>query len=209
MQILTSQRQCCNSRGNARATARLLGRDITAAEHDVRYLPDTDESENTIRFDMWGVVAHSGPPRDTTMLKDNLPKNAGWLTLNLDDVVDAQVTMTMTTKMRKTRPPQRDGIQGTGKDNSEAMEAPTGAGSRQPHTLSMRSMRRNEEARSPNGGALATERCPNRPSTKPSFPRISHIGGVRLLFPGDAQYGAWESVRSDRESLDLISNVDF
>jgi hypothetical protein len=38
---------------------------------------------------------------------------------------------------------------------------------------------------------------------------VLDIGGVRLLFPGDAQYGAWESVRSDRESLELISNVDF
>jgi hypothetical protein len=38
---------------------------------------------------------------------------------------------------------------------------------------------------------------------------VLDIGGVRLLFPGDAQYGAWESVRNDPKSLDLISNVDF
>ncbi len=38
---------------------------------------------------------------------------------------------------------------------------------------------------------------------------VLDVGGVRLLFPGDAQYGAWESVRNDPKSLDLISNVDF
>ena len=91
-----------------------------------------------------------------------------WLTLNLDDVVDAQV------------------------DDDEDEEDTVAT-----------------NGKAPKATERSSPRSRGRSSTKPSFPRISHIGGVRLLFPGDAQYGAWESVRSDRESLDLISNVDF
>ena len=83
-----------NSRGNAKATDRLLGRNGTTfakPEHDVRFLPDKISSRNTFGSSRCGVVAHIlGPPRDPGMLKKmDPPKSAGWLALNLDDVVDA------------------------------------------------------------------------------------------------------------------------
>ena len=38
---------------------------------------------------------------------------------------------------------------------------------------------------------------------------VLQIGELRLLFPGDAQYGAWEHVRDNPEAMELIRNVDF
>ena len=38
---------------------------------------------------------------------------------------------------------------------------------------------------------------------------VLEVGGLRLLFPGDAQYGAWEHVRNNPEAMELIRNVDF
>ena len=35
------------------------------------------------------------------------------------------------------------------------------------------------------------------------------VGGLRLLFPGDAQFGAWEHVRKNPKAMELIRNVDF
>ena len=54
-----------NSRGNAKATDRLLGRNETTfakAKHEVRFLPDKNPSKNTIRPSKCGVVgAHPRP----------------------------------------------------------------------------------------------------------------------------------------------------
>ena len=38
---------------------------------------------------------------------------------------------------------------------------------------------------------------------------VLEVGGLRLLFPGDAQYGAWEHVRSNPDAMKLIRDVDF
>ena len=35
---------------------------------------------------------------------------------------------------------------------------------------------------------------------------VLQVGGLRLLFPGDAQYGAWEHVRGNPEAMELIRN---
>ena len=50
-----------NSRGNAKATDRLLGRNGTTfakPKHDVRFLPDKISSRNTFGSSRCGVVAH-------------------------------------------------------------------------------------------------------------------------------------------------------
>ena len=38
---------------------------------------------------------------------------------------------------------------------------------------------------------------------------VLEVGGLRLLFPGDAQYGAWEHVRNNPEAMNLIRDADF
>lgn len=206
-----------NSSGNAKATDRLLGRDITFAKpkHEVRYLPDTDESKNAIRFDKCGVVAHIlGPPRDTTMLKKmDPPKNAGWLTLNLDDVVDAQAdddedeqdTVATNGKAPKA----------TGKDKPENewrlfnKDFVLADLTQVPPELVEAKRRLKLRALTNDMGLLAAASMLEQSVNNTSLFFVLDIGGVRLLFPGDAQYGAWESVRNDPKSLDMISNVDF
>ncbi len=102
-----------NSRGNARATDRLLGRNGTTfakPAHDVRFLPDKDPLKNNVTARRCGVVAHIfGPPRDPAILrKMDPPKTAGWLTLNLDDVVDAAVPDDVDTPAPAAEKPEED-----------------------------------------------------------------------------------------------------
>jgi beta-lactamase superfamily II metal-dependent hydrolase len=201
-----------NSRGNAKATNRLLGREIGFAKpaHSVRYLPDTDESKNTISIDKCGVVAHIlGPTRDAAMLKKmDPPKNAGWLTLNLDDVVDAQVdddegdvvpTNGQAPKATQVSKPWR-------LFNKDFVPTePTAV----PSELIEAKRKLRLHALTNDSGLLAAASVLEQSVNNTSLFFVLDIGGVRLLFPGDAQYGAWESVRNDQKSLELISNVDF
>lgn len=205
-----------NSRGNARATNRLLGRGLgfTKPTHNVRYLPDKDQSKNTISLDKCGGVAHIlGPPRDAAMLKKmDPPKNAGWLTLNLDDVVDAQVD----------DDDEDDVIQTNGKGpkatHDSKPEKPWRLFNKDfvpadltvmPAELLEAKRKLRLSALTNDMGLLAAASVLEQSVNNTSLFFVLDVGGVRLLFPGDAQYGAWESVRNDPRSLDLISNVDF
>lgn len=205
-----------NSRGNAKATDRLLGRGITFAKprHDVRYLPDIDQSENTIRFDKCGVVAHIlGPPRDAAMLrKMDPPKNAGWLTLNLDDVVDAQLD---------DDDDEADDTVATNGEAPRATDKPEKPSplfnqdfvltdlTHVPADLIESKRKLRLHALTNDIGLLAAASVLEQSVNNTSLFFVLDVAGVRLLFPGDAQYGAWESVRDDPKSLELISNVDF
>jgi beta-lactamase superfamily II metal-dependent hydrolase len=206
-----------NSSGNARATDRLLGRGITFAKptHDVRFLPDVDVSKNTIRFDKCGVVASIlGPPRNPAMLKKmDPPKNAGWLTLNLDDVVDAQVdddededdVVATNGKARQTtenvKPEKPWALFNPAFVPTDLTQVP-------PDLLEAKRKLRLHTLTN-DMGLLAAASVLEQSVNNTSLFFVLDIGGVRLLFPGDAQYGAWESVRSDPESLKLITDVDF
>jgi beta-lactamase superfamily II metal-dependent hydrolase len=218
MEMLTlAMAMAHNSRGNARATDRLLGRGITFAKqkHAVRYLPDIDKSNNTIRFDKCGVVAHIlGPPRDAAMLKKmDPPKNAGWLTLNLDDVVDAQVDDdedeqdTVATNGKATTPSDGDKPESDWRlfNKSFVLTDLTHV----PAELVDAKRKLRLHALGNDIGLLAAASVLEQSVNNTSLFFVLDVAGVRLLFPGDAQYGAWESVRNDPKSLDLISNVDF
>jgi beta-lactamase superfamily II metal-dependent hydrolase len=194
-----------NSRGNAKATDRLLGRNgITFAkpEHEVTFLPDKISSRNTIRSSRCGVVAHIlGPPRDPAMLKKmDPPKTAGWLTLNLDDVVDA---------------PESD-------DGSEDVTAAQPAiwplfnrsyvitdHAQVPDHLQKAKTGLKFTTLSNDAGLLAAASVLEQSVNNTSLFFVLEVGGLRLLFPGDAQYGAWEHVRDNPEALELIRGVDF
>ena len=200
-----------NSRGNAKATDRLLGRNGTTfakPEHDVRFLPDKISSGNTIRSSRCGVIAHIlGPPRDPGMLKKmDPPKSAGWLTLNLDDVVDA---------------PDSDDVDA---DKPAAAEKPESDKDIWP--LFNRTFVITDHAQVPDRlqkaktnlklntlsndlGLLAAASVLEQSVNNTSLFFVLEIGGLRLLFPGDAQYGAWEHVRDNPEAMELIRNVDF
>ncbi|OBF32983.1 hypothetical protein A5724_20350 [Mycobacterium sp. ACS1612] len=193
-----------NSRGNATATNRLLGRGLGFAnpQHAVRYLPDIDPVKNTVRFDGCGVVAHIlGPPRDAAMLKKmDPPRNAGWLTLNLDDVVDAEVDGDEPPKA--TERATEDGMR---LFNKKYVVADTQV----PRELLDARAKLDLDGLSNDMGLLAAASVLEQSVNNTSLFFVLEVGGLRLLFPGDAQYGAWESVRTDPRSLELISSVDF
>ncbi|MGX9789814.1 hypothetical protein [Mycobacterium sp. MMS18-G62] len=207
-----------NSRGNAKATNRLLGRGISFAKptHDVRFLPDTDESMNTIRIDKCGVVAHIlGPPRDAAMLKKmDPPKNAGWLTLNLDDVVaaaddddDEDDEATVTTNGKRPKATQEDKVEDDSRLFNKVFVLTDLT--QVPRELDEAKRKLALHSLSNDMGLMAAASVLEQSVNNTSLFFVLDIGGVRLLFPGDAQYGAWESVRNDPKSLDLISDVDF
>jgi beta-lactamase superfamily II metal-dependent hydrolase len=210
-----------NSRGDARATDRLLGRQLTFAkpEHDVRFLPDNDQSMNTIRLDKCGVVAHIlGPPRDPTMLKKmDPPKNAGWLTLSLDDVVDAQDDddddhdedddVAIATNGKRPKATQKDMSEDDSRLFNKVFVLTDSA--HLPQELDEAKRKLRLHALSNDMGLMAAASVLEQSVNNTSLFFVLDIGGVRLLFPGDAQYGAWESVRNDPKSLSLISDVDF
>jgi beta-lactamase superfamily II metal-dependent hydrolase len=185
-----------NSQGNAKATDRLLGRNDTkfATEHEVRYLPDKTASKNTIKADKCGAVAHIlGPPRNPQMLKKmDPPKGAGWLTLNLDDAVDPDAG-----------------------DNEEEVwplfnrTFVVEAHDQVPEPLQAAKKRLRLESLSNDIGLLAAAAILEQSVNNTSLFFVLDVGGLRLLFPGDAQFGAWESVRNDPKSLALIRDVDF
>ncbi len=182
-----------NSSRNEVATDRLLGRKNTtfANKPDVRYLPDEKRAENTIDIDKCGVVAHIlGPPRDPQMIKKmHPPKSAGWLTLNLDDDSDSA---------------------SIGKDFALFNRGfVIGDSDMVPTALAGAKTTLKLDALTNDVGLLAAASILERSVNNTSLFFVLDVGGTRLLFPGDAQHGAWEHVRSDPESLALIKSVDF
>jgi hypothetical protein len=182
-----------NSSRNEVAMDRLLSRKEGtrfANEPEVRYMPDEDKERNTIEVDKCGAVAHIlGPPRDPQLIKKmHPPKSAGWLTLSLDDdgddgTADKPVPLfNHNLIVRENKVPKA--LLTAGKDL--ALDTLTN-----------------------DSGLLAAASILERSVNNTSLFFVLDVGGTRFLFPGDAQYGAWEYVRSDPETLALITSVDF
>lgn len=182
-----------NSSRNEIAMDRLLGRSEStkfANPPEVRYLPYADGADNRIDVGKCGAVAHIlGPPRDPALVKKmHPPKSAGWLTLNLDD----------------------DGpLGGAGPSVplfNNSFVVPNARVHRELRTA-------NEELKlgllTNDDGLLAAASILERSVNNTSLFFVLDVSGTRFLFPGDAQHGAWEHVRSDPESLALITDVDF
>lgn len=203
-----------NSRGNAKATDRLLGRNGTTfakPEHDIRYLPDKDPSKNTIQSSRCGVVAHIlGPPRDPGMLKKmKPPKSAGWLTLNLDDVIDAaEPDDADASKPTAAEKPNAD-KESDPLFNPAFVIDPAQVSALVPDQLQKAQAKLKLNTLSNDVGLLAAAAVLERSVNNTSLFFVLEVGGLRLLFPGDAQYGAWEHVRANPQAMELIRNVDF
>ena len=127
------------------------------------------------------------------------PKTAGWLTLNLDDVVD------------ETEP--TDGEESTATDEEiwplfnrtfvieDRAEVPEEL-LEEKNKLRLSSL-------SNDIGLLAAASVLEQSVNNTSLFFVLDVAGLRLLFPGDAQYGAWEHVRNNPKAMELIRNVDF
>ncbi|MEV4234808.1 hypothetical protein AB0J47_06470 [Nocardia sp. NPDC049737] len=179
-----------NSQGNAAATDRLLGRNFSgfAAPHRVRYLPSKNESENTIAVDRVGLLAHIlGPPRDARFLKRmDPPAKQSWplVRAGASAATDGGPTPLFNRRyIARTPLPGRLLQAKAALDLDELVDDDD------------RLLR----------AASVLENAVN--NTSVFF--VLDIAGTRLLFPGDAQQGAWEHVLSDPRNVDLVSRLAF
>ncbi|WP_433711672.1 hypothetical protein ACQP2U_36305 [Nocardia sp. CA-084685] len=179
-----------NSQGNAAATDRLLGRNFSgfAAPHRVRYLPSKNETENTIAVDRVGLVAHIlGPPRDARFLKRmDPPSKQSWPLVRAaaSTATDGGPTPLFNRRYIARNPlPDR------------LLQAKAALGLDELVDDDDRLLR----------AASILENAVN--NTSVFF--VLDIAGTRLLFPGNAQQGAWEHVLSDPRTIDLVSRLAF
>lgn len=152
-----------------------------------RFLPDKDEDKNTIDIGRLGIVAHIfGPSRDPAMIKKmHVPKKVQWLNLDEIDIVRAD----------DDRPLFHPSyIIDGGAVSQELMGAKN----------SMRLANLTDEM-----GILAAASILESATNNTSLFFVLQVGELRFLFPGDAQHGAWEHVRTNPEAMALIENVDF
>ncbi|MFI6367081.1 hypothetical protein ACIBG0_30505 [Nocardia sp. NPDC050630] len=179
-----------NSQGNAAATDRLLGRNFSgfAAPHRVRYLPSKNETENTIAVDRVGLVAHIlGPPRDARFLERmDPPSKQSWPLVRAGAATATDGGPTPLFNRRYiARNPLPDRL----------LQAKAALGLDELVDDDDRLLR----------AASILENAVN--NTSVFF--VLDIAGTRLLFPGDAQQGAWEHVLSDPRTIDLVSRLAF
>jgi beta-lactamase superfamily II metal-dependent hydrolase len=180
-----------NSRGNEKATDRLLSRNGTtfANRPTVRYLADKQSGRTVIDVGKCGVVAHVlGPPRDPAMLKKmDPPRRAGWLTLD--------------GREEGGRPEDSWRLFNAAYVIDDPRAVP-------PALLGAQAALRLHDLTNDMGlltAASVLEQSVN--NTSVFF--VLDVSGLRLLFPGDAQHGAWEHVRTDPASRALIEGADF
>ena len=154
----------------------------------MRYLPERDPAHNVIRASHQDVTAYAlGPSRDPADLKRmNPPATAAWLRL--------------------------DGAGQAGTVGSEPLFA---AAFTQPRsavgvarravlkTLRLASIDDDDDA------LLAAASVLESSVNNTSVFLVLDVAGTRLVFPGDAQQGAWEHVLDDPESRALVADAAF
>jgi beta-lactamase superfamily II metal-dependent hydrolase len=181
-----------NSFGNAAAADRLLGRNGLhfAGEHRVRFFPDPEEARNTVTAAGGAVVAHVlGPSRDPEDLKlMDPPKSAGWLRLDLDD------------------PATDDDLSGVPLFDRDYAVADR---KRLPKVLRDAKRSLKLAAVSNDAGLLAAASILERSVNNTSLFLVLEVAGTRLIFPGDAQEGAWRHVLEDAATKALLEDAAF
>ncbi|MFE5286386.1 hypothetical protein ACFRAQ_15580 [Nocardia sp. NPDC056611] len=177
-----------NAQGNAAATDRLLGRNQRgfAAPHRVRFLPSRAEAENRIAVDRVGVVAHIlGPSRDIKFLKRmDPPAQQSWPLVRAGAGADSAGRLTPLFHARYITSGQLPG---------RLPEAKT--------DLALENLVHDDD-RLLRAAAILENAVNN---TSVFF--VLDVSGTRLLFPGDAQQGAWEYVFSDARNVDLLTDL--
>ncbi|HSN06515.1 MAG TPA: hypothetical protein VLV82_04150, partial [Candidatus Angelobacter sp.] len=176
-----------NALGNDDSMDRLHGRHGRGflGEHAVRFLPTVDPGGNTIATGLDGVLVHVlGPPRDPAQLKVmDPPKNVEWLV--------------------------RDAQQQAGRDaavplfaGAFVVDRPTPA--LEKHRAQLR-LTGTVDVDSLVQAAAVLENAVNNTSVF----LLLDVRGVKLLFPGDAQQGAWDHVLDDPVKRALLSDLAF
>jgi beta-lactamase superfamily II metal-dependent hydrolase len=179
-----------NSFGNAEATDRLVGRNgrhFANPEHTVRYLPNLDAAENEIGITD-RVTAHVlGPSRDPADLKlMDPPAGVGWLQLSLDEAAD-------------------DGSPYPLFNSTYEL----GDRARLPAELEQAAEDLRLHKLGDDIGLLSAASILERAVNNTSLFLVLDVAGTRLLFPGDAQYGAWQHVLLDPQKEALVRDAAF
>lgn len=190
--LRVAQLLAANSSGNATATDRLLGRNGRGfrGPHRVRYVPSTHPAENTVATAHPAVIAHVlGPSRDPATLKRmDPPASARWLSLDdpaLDAVPAAGRPLLFNDVYAVTDPATLDA----------ALVAATAQ-------LDLDDLADDESLLA---AASILENAVN--NTSVFF--VLDVEGTGLLFPGDAQQGAWDHVLDDPAARALVAGVAF
>jgi beta-lactamase superfamily II metal-dependent hydrolase len=190
--LTTAHWFAANSSRNANATDRLLGRNGKgfATTPKIRYLPSKDPAEQTISTGLKDVTVRVlGPSRDPDYLKlMNPPARAGWLALGKDDDPLAH----------RNQP-----LFGAAFSMSAAeyrQDFPLLAAANQ----SLNGLDELDDA-----GLLAAAAILERSVNNTSVFFVLDVAGLHLVFPGDAQQGAWDHVLDNPESKALIANASF
>ncbi|WP_330250168.1 hypothetical protein OG874_28440 [Nocardia sp. NBC_00565] len=179
-----------NSQGNAAATDRLLGRNQKgfAAPHRVRHLPSKKQTENKITVARVGLVAHIlGPPRDTQFLKRmDPPAKQSWPLVRGGTATDTDDTPTPLFNRRYIARNPLPGRLPKAKADLHLDKLVT------------------DDDRLLRAASILENAVNN---TSVFF--VLDISGTRLLFPGDAQQGAWEHVLADTKNVALVSDLSL
>jgi beta-lactamase superfamily II metal-dependent hydrolase len=179
-----------NSFGNADAGDRLLGRNGRhfARPHRVRFFPNVTESENSLPV-ADGVVVHVlGPSREPDDLKlMDPPKSAGWLRLDIEDPGDDDLT------------------------DVPLFDADYVLGDRKHLSRTLRDAKRSLKLAtvSNDSGLLGAASILERSVNNTSLFLVLDVAGTRLIFPGDAQEGAWQHVLKNPVKADLLKDAAF
>ncbi|MGH3331639.1 MAG: hypothetical protein ACRDPJ_10105 [Nocardioidaceae bacterium] len=193
MAVVAAQWFALNSFGNADATDRLVGRNGQhfASKHRVRYLPSLIDEENEITVGIDDVAVHVlGPSRDPDDLKDmDPPKSAGWLELNLQVSLDDDTGTTLFPLFNSAYVVDDD--------------------SNVPEALRKAQEALNLQNVTNDAGLLSAASILERAVNNTSLFFVLDVAGTRLLFPGDAQHGAWEHVLNDPRKKAFLVDAAF
>lgn len=178
-----------NSLSNAQSMDRLLGRGSGfRTPATVRFLPRGDEPRTTLPTGLPDTVVHVlGPPRDPELLRRMDPPSAvAWLRL-----------AGATAQLRGDGLPLFDPAYHVADGSVPAALAAVAP--------SLRLDELADEIDEVVNAAAGIEHSVNNSSLF----LVLDVAGTRLVFPGDAQYGAWQHVLGDPESRALVAHPAF
>lgn len=192
--LALAQHLALNALGNAESVDRLLGRNGRrfGGTPKVRFLPSVVPDENVIDTPLADVRIHVlGPSRDPKHLRRmHPPASAGWLRL-----ADTDLLADDRDELGRPRP-LFDPSYAAGEDEI-------------PDDLKWAQSQLRRHPIGNDAGVLAAASLLERAVNNTSLFFVLDVAGTRLVFPGDAQQGAWDHVLEDPAKRRLVTSPAF